>query len=235
MSEVMFSADPAVPAIPPTDPVEPIAQPSLTIPAVVADLIGEGKKYATIEAALESIPNAQNHISTIEAENSEYKNALLTNDKLDQVLNRLNTPLVPETPATPVDTGLTAESVSELVQQQINTMEKVNLEKANLTAVESKLRELNGENVAEVFNAKAAEVNMSPAQLTALAKVSPQAVLALFPTKSGAANPTLTTDGVDLSTVGDIGDEVAKKNIMFGASTAEVVSEWRASAPIEED
>jgi len=235
MSDVMFSTDPVDPATVVTDPVTaPVAQPALTIPASVAEMIGEGKKYATIEAALESIPNAQNHISTIEAENSEYKNALLTSDKLDQVLTKLNQP-VTESVVTQPDLGLTQEDVSALVQQEITRTGKVNLEKANLTAVESKLRELNGEKVAEVFNAKALEVNMSPAQLTALAKVSPQAVLALFSNKSGAVSPTLTSDSLDLSTVGDIGGEVAKKNIMFGASTQDAVNEWRASAsPIEE-
>lgn len=234
MSDTLF-ADPATPAVDPADPAAPTSTPSINIPAEAADLIGEGKKYATIEAALASIPNAQAHISTLETENSEYKNALLTNDKLDQVLNKLNTPTEPVTEPTSQPSGLTQDDVRELVQQGITRTETVNQEKANLTAVESKLREDNGENVAEVFNTKAAEVGMTPAQLTTLAKVSPQAVLALFNNKPGEASPAHTSEGVDLSTIGDIGDNVAKKNIMFGASTQDAVDEWRACEPTIEE
>lgn len=234
MSDTLFAGDQLAPPAE-GDNQTPPATPAFTVPAEVADLIGEGKKYANVEAALASIPNAQAHISTIEGENAEYKNAMMSNDKLDQVLAKLAQP-TPTPVATPPAEGLSQDDVSIFVQQEIARTEKVNLEKANLTAVESKLRELNGENVGEVFNTKAAEVGMSPAQLTTLAKVSPQAVLALFGnTKPGAASPTPSSAGVDLSTVGDIGDNVSKKNIMFGASTKEVIAEWKMSAPTIEE
>jgi len=230
--EPLFSADPAEPAAT-ADPAQPAPTPALTIPAEAAEFIGEGKKYATVEAALASIPNAQNHISTIERENQEYKSALLTSDKLDQVLEKLSAP-APD-PVVTAPASVNPEDVSTLVQQEIARTEKVNQERANRTAVESKLKELNGDKAKEMFNAKATEVGMTPSQLTALAEVSPQAVLALFNNNKGNSNPAHITDDVNLRTVGDIGDSPKKQNIMWGASTNEVIDEWRASAPNLED
>jgi hypothetical protein len=88
-----------------------------------------------------------------------------------------------------------------------------------------------------VFNQKAEEVGMSPAQLTALAKVAPQAVLTLVgENNKGDRLPSHTSEGLNLKTIGNIGSgEPAKKDIMFGASTEEVISEWRACAPKLED
>ena len=78
---------------------------------------------------------------------------------------------------------------------------------------------------------------MSPAQLTALAKIAPQAVITLVgENKSGSASPHPTSEGVNLGTVGDIGDPAPpKKDIMFGASTNDVIDEWKACAPKLED
>ena len=236
MSDTLFTDDPSVPPVTPADTAPVAPAPAPVIPAEAADLIGVGKKYATVEAALAALPHAQAHISTLETENQGYKEKLMSNDKLDQVLQRLDTPVpVPVEPTVP-DASINRDDLGQLVQQEIAQMEKVNLEKANLTAVESKLREDYGDNVAEVFNAKAAEQGMSPAQLTSLAKIAPQAVLSLVgKINPGAAPPAPTSEGLDLSTLGDIGDTTPKKNIMFGASTQDVMAEWKASAPKQED
>lgn len=236
MSDTLFTADPAVPPVTPADPATVATPPAPVIPAEAADLIGVGKKYATIEAALAALPHAQAHISTLETENQSYKDKLMANDKLDQVLQRLDTPVPVPVEQTVPDASINRDDLGQLVQQEIAQRERVNLEKANLTAVESKLREDYGDNVAEVFNAKAAEQGMSPTQLTALAKIAPQAVLSLVgKINPGAASPAPTSEGLDLSTVGIIGDTTPKKNIMFGASTKDVMAEWAASAPKQED
>jgi uncharacterized protein (UPF0335 family) len=176
----------------------------------------------------------------LEQENHEFKEKLMANDKLDQVLERLNTPAAPvvQEPTAPVTSeGISREELSTLVQQEINQRETVNQEKANFSTVESKLREVYGEEAGSVFNTKASEVGMSPAQLTALAKVAPQAVITLVgENKSGDPIPSHTSEGLNLSTVGEIGDDKDKphKSVMFGASTEEAINEWRASAPQED-
>lgn len=235
MSEpTLFAADPVAPTADPiTDPViAPAPTPTLTIPAEVADLIGNGKKYATVEAALASLPHAQTHISTLEAENSEYKAKLMSNDKLDLVLQKLDTPTPEPVALTEPTPGISREDLSTLVQQEMAKSTKVNQEEANLGSVESKLRETYGETVGSVFNAKATEIGMTPAQLTALAKVAPQAVLSLVGiTKPGAVIPNPTGDGLNLATIGEQGEPHVKKNIMFGATSEEIKAEWNACAP----
>jgi hypothetical protein len=236
--EVLFATDPVAPAAPIADPaIEPAPAPTLTIPAEAADLIGEGKKYPNIEVALAALPHAQNHISTLERENSEYKEKLMSNEKLDLVLQKLSTPTPPVvSEPTKSENGVSREDLSSLVQQEIAQSAKVNREEANLSSVELKLRETYGDSVGQVFNEGAAKVGMSPAQLTTLAKVAPKAVLDLLgENKSGVTTVQPTSEGVNLATVGDIGEPVPKQNIMFGASTKELVSEWQACAPKSEE
>jgi len=235
----LFAGDqPAPTAAPVADPAPaaapvPVAQP--VIPASVADLIGPGKKYATVEAALDSIPNAQNHINTLEGENAEFQAKLMSNDKLDQVLARLDTSPAPAAEPTAQPSGISREDLSQLVQHEIASTAKVNLEEANLVDVKTKLQATYGDSASEKWNTKAAEAGMTTAQLTALAKVAPQAVLKLIgDIKSTAPAPTPTSEGVNLGTVGDIGDPAPKKNIMYGASTKDLVNEWNASAVTEE-
>ena len=40
----------------------------IKLPDEALDLIGEGKKYGSVEAALKALPHAQKHIATLEAE-----------------------------------------------------------------------------------------------------------------------------------------------------------------------
>jgi hypothetical protein len=238
MSETLFAEPtPTAPAAP-ADPAPAATAPTISIPAEAAGLIGEGRKYRTVEDALAALPHAQSHIAILEQENHEFKEKLLYNDKLDQVLDKLNTPAPQpvEPTAAPVD-GISREELSMLVQQEIAQRETVNLEQANLSTVESKLREAYGEDVATVFNTKASEVGMSPAQLTALAKVAPEAVITLVGghNKSTTASPQPTGEGLNLDTVGSIGDpEPPRGSVMFGASTQEAVAEWHACAPKED-
>ena len=46
---------------------------TVSIPDNVKDLIGEGKKYATLEKALEALGHSQAHIAKIEADNAELR------------------------------------------------------------------------------------------------------------------------------------------------------------------
>jgi len=62
-----------------TTAVAPVTTDSgTTVPPEVANLVGPGKKYATIEAALKSILPAQTHIGTIEQDNAELRKKVAT-------------------------------------------------------------------------------------------------------------------------------------------------------------
>jgi hypothetical protein len=56
-----------------TQTQEQPAAPVITIPEEVADLVGEGKKYKDVASALKALKAAQEHISTLESENSKFR------------------------------------------------------------------------------------------------------------------------------------------------------------------
>ena len=121
MSDTLF-AEPTstAPAAPADTAASAPATPAISIPVEAANLIGEGKKYRTVEDALAALPHAQTHIATLEQENSEFKEKLMSNDKLDQVLDRLNAPAptpAPVQPTAPVASGINRDELSQLVQQ----------------------------------------------------------------------------------------------------------------------
>jgi len=64
----LFDGAPATPT-----PVEPPKPTPTAIPDPLKELIGEGKKYATLDKALESIPHAQAHIQRLEEESRQLR------------------------------------------------------------------------------------------------------------------------------------------------------------------
>ena len=73
MSETIFDG-----ATTPTEPVVPEVTPTNTIPQELVDLVGENKKYKTVEDALKSVAPAQAHISKLEAELAQLKEQITT-------------------------------------------------------------------------------------------------------------------------------------------------------------
>src|SRR4030043_1329496 len=90
------STDPVVetPAIP--------SSPALNIPTEIAELVGEGKKYKSVEDALKSVPHAQQHIQTLEEENARIKAELVARRTTEEILEEIRSggqPAQPQAPA----------------------------------------------------------------------------------------------------------------------------------------
>ena len=76
-------------------PEETVAAPILDtpttplVPTELQGIVGEGKKYSTVEAALASIAPAQSHIATIEAENALLKETLAGQKTTRELMDEL--------------------------------------------------------------------------------------------------------------------------------------------------
>jgi len=181
------AADPQVTPVPVTS-----TAPTLAIPPEVAELIGEGKKYATIEAALKSIPHAQTHISRLEQETADLR---ARHVDVDEVLANMGKG------SSQVDTTSTIDenTVADRVIAKLSAKEQETVKATNLTLASDKLAQKAGsiDAAAILIVEKARELGLHPTDLQRLAEKSPTAFLAYF-------NETLpkTTDKMPLSTGG---------------------------------
>ena len=227
MSDTLFADDKSAPTAT-DDNQTPAAQPTLNVPAELAEMIGDGKKYANVEAALASIVPAQNHISNIEGENAQYKTKLESNDKLDTILQKLNQPTEQSAPTSTqaLNVGDIVNAVKADLQQEATVATKA----SNRASVEAKMTEKFGEAAPTKTVEIAQQLGMSITDLTVLCEASPNAALQLMGVEAQpASQERLQTDRLDGAPI--VGDPQAPKTVMFGASSEEIMDVWRASAP----
>lgn len=208
----------------PVEPAVPVA-PALQVPQELADLVGEGKKYATVELALKSIAPAQSHISTIEQENARLKQELEARKTTEQLLEELRSnPPVQGQPATQE-----LPDVDKIVEAALARKEAQSIAKQNTTKVISSFQEVFGDKTkAEEAYVKLAQENgMSVAMLNALSANSPDAVLKLAgigkkqdSTPSGKPNSTINTQALNQ---GNSSVPSAKVS-MVGASSKDITN-----------
>lgn len=201
------------------------------LPDNVAALIGEGKKYASADAALAALPHAQEHISKLEAELAELRQKQAGSQSAEEVLRAIEE--LKKAQATqhgaPFNPDDLASLVTPLLDKQLAAREASVRAKANAAEVTKALTDKYGEKAEEQYKAKATELGISVARLNELASESPRAVLAYFGT-SQAPSPPPSSGTVNASSFSHNNQPPAKpKSVMYGASTADAVGAWRAA------
>ena len=212
----------------------------VTIPSDIAkELVGEGKKYATVEAALQSVPHAQNHIARLEQEMKELRDELTKSKSAEQVLAELREEMASTANRTEATTSseITPQAINELVAKAIDSKAAAAQAEANLQFSNKVMKEKYGEKAQEVFVARAQELGLSINDLKTTASRSPKAFLALMGTE---ASPQSNTGSLQ-STSSSVNTEIlAQQNkqadkpspkVAPGATTKDMVSAWRASKP----
>lgn len=164
------------------------SQTSDVTPAI-ADLVGEGKKYATEQDALASIPSAQTHIANIEQENAELRSQMeelkTSSTSMDTVLEAISQRNQPaETPQTsgPVDEG----TLLNMVEQVVDNRSKASIEQANINEADKIAQRAFGDEAKAKVAEAAASMGVSLDFLLETAKRSPNA----FAKMVGANSPT---------------------------------------------
>lgn len=162
----------------------------------LGDLVGEGKKYKTVEDLVAGFYHAQNHIATIEQENEEFRNKMEQQESeyrgsqavLD-ALEQRNTPSQKEpTSSNSSDEEAVRNLVEQVVEQKSTEQKKAdNIKKANQRATE-----MYGDKAKSKVEEAAASLNVSVDFLRQTASTSPAAFEKLVAENTQQGQNTMT-------------------------------------------
>lgn len=149
---------------------------------MVAALVGEGKKYKTVDDLAKAYINADTFIETLKAENRELKEKTVAAKTVDDVLERLQQQ---QTKTSSDPSAPSASDIAKLVEQTVTGLETQKVKVGNLKVADTKMKELFGEKAAEVFNAAASTPELRKVYMD-LAAVDPDKFVTLFTEKKAA-------------------------------------------------
>jgi hypothetical protein len=207
------------------------AAPTVQLPDEVSELIGEGKKYKTIEDALRALPHAQNHIATIEADNAKLRKDLEQANNLDEAVNSLTDEVRqtarPATPATPT------ENINDVVRNVFAQMSQEQQEAANRNAADLYMLEEFGDKRFEVMANVSKNLGVSADFLKSTAEKSPAAFKKLVSDNQHDASVERLTS--DRSTVNDSArqhfqsPEAPTVKVKLNPSSKDLLAGWKAA------
>lgn len=221
-----------------TPPNGEAAKPVITLPDSVKDMIGEGKKYASVEKALEALAYSQRHIETLESETRTLREKVAEAASTEDVVRTVQDLLAAER----AKTGVTAPVVDEaalsgLLDRKLTEREQRVRETENVSAVKSALLEKHGDKADEFYRERAKELGVTTEFLNSVVASSPAAareLLGLKPATASSAGAshsrgTIRTEALDTTNTGSGGQQ--KKSVMGGATTSELVDRWKSYRP----
>lgn len=175
----------------------------------LSELVGEGKKFSTVEELAASKLSADEHIAKLEAEAKERNETLAelqqkaqANQSVEEVLKALNGSQNDgqETPTPTLDEQSIDEIITRrLSEQERNRIAQTNLKSAN-DAVVAALGDLTAAQTA--VNKKAQQIGMTAGELAGIAAKSPSAFLQIMgidkpsPDKPAPAKGTVNPEAV---------------------------------------
>ena len=177
-------------------------------------------KYATVSDAINSIPHAQKHISTLETELNEMR------EKFRAMEERANTAVGHlETQRSQQDANFGEDQVVGLVDRVLSQREQQANQQKNVQAVVSALTDKFGSTEAadKAYRQKAAEMGVNLDMMNSLAMHSPSAILAYFGT-TGASAPTRTEGTLNSANLPK-GEQPKGKNPLLTGSMKDMQAE----------
>jgi len=222
----IFEGTPAPAVVPEVPAVAPVVD-------TTNEYIGEGKKYATSEAALAAVPHAQAHIQSIEIENASLKEQLTKAATLDEVINSLENKQ-PKTEI-PSETKVDESLIDNMLEKKLIERDQIATAKANIATVVGKLTEDFGSEGEAKYKATAAEYGMPIESLNKLAANSPLAVLKMIgaPAATTVADvaATKTTSTLSTETHSGVITEAPSGKVPMGATSKDIATAWRNCKP----
>ncbi len=199
------------------------------VPHELADLVGDGKKYKTVDEALKSVPHAQKHISTLEEEMNKLKEELAKRRAVEELLDEVKSGI--QGTSTQVAPEFNQDKVVETVTQLIEARQRAG---TNVSKVVNAFNEKFGQEIGpEEYKKLAQETGISLAQLNQLAATSPDAVLRMaglnVTTKESVPAKTQSTVNTQMLNNQSQSDINAK---VTGRSTRDMVDAWKRAGEI---
>lgn len=195
-----------------------------TIPTGLEEFVGEGKKWASVDEAVKSVPHAQKHIQTLEKEALELKAELAKRKSAEDILDEIKSGISQEgtTSKVEIDPDIVAKIAEKVFSAKESQQKAVN----NVSKVANAFRETFGDKAEEIYNKAATESGLSVAQMNQLAASSPEAVLKLggITVKPKEGSPA-KLEGSN-SNFNNKTTEPASARVV-GRSTKDIVSAWQ--------
>ena len=204
MTDTIFGDDQSSTVTPTQEPpqVAPVVTPTTpTIPQELLGLVGEGKKYRSVEDALRSLPHAQTHISTLEAENTRMKEELAKRATAAELLEDIRNSSQQQATTIPA-VEVNQDVVSAIVKQQLALNTQETLRNQNTDLVVNAFRAVYGDKAKDMFSKVSADNGMTVAQLEQMVSTTPTAVLNLagLGAKKAPASNSFTTGTINTQT-----------------------------------
>lgn len=213
-------------------PIQEATPSTNTVPQELGEFVGEGKKYATVEDALKSVPHAQVHISKLEQELAAIKAEIEQRKTMEQLLDELKSGQVQ--PVTPTDSTIPQDKIAELIEQTLSAREQSKVMAQNAKTVIDAMVTAFGdkEKAKEQYVKIAADNGLSLEQINQLAETSPNVVLKLagLTEKRSTTSPLSST--VNTQSLGQGQGNTPSARVRMGATTKDLVAAWRAAGEI---
>lgn len=215
-------------ATPPAETAVPPQQ--STVPQELVELVGEGKKYKSVEDALKSVPHAQSHIQKLEEEAKMLKEELAKRKTAEELLEDMRNGVVQDI-GQQTKVELNPEIVEQTVASILAKKEAQSKAQTNVASVVSSFEQAFGDKTKaqEMYLKVAEESGLSIQDLNRLAATSPEAVLRLAGLNKKLNQPA----GKIQSTVNSAALNQAQQNhelsarVKQGATTRDLVEAWR--------
>lgn len=205
---------------------------------LLSEFVGEGKKYATVEEAIKSVPHAQSHISKLEEELRTLREELGKSRSAAEILAELKEAMTQNTnndePTSP--NVVSPEVINELVDKALKQKTAEQQAADNIRTANRVMVEKFGEKAQKVLVDKATELGMDVSYLKATAARSPKAFLALMgvqdsaPAATGSMRTTSSSVNTEVLDATRSGDKPSAK-VATGATTKDMINAWRAAKP----
>ena len=210
--------------------VTPIVTPSTPqLPQEVSEFVGVGKKYASVDDALKSVPHAQKHINTLTEELAAVKAELVKRRTTEDLLEELKAS-GNQNDGTPPQTNITTEEIQRYISQTIEQNAASATAQRNIEKVTHAFTEKYGEKAEAMFISIAQESGITISNLNRLSASSPDAVMKLAgltatKVESNIVKPTGSINTQALTI--DLNGTPLSARVKQGASTKELVSAWK--------
>lgn len=158
----------------------------------LAILVGEGRKYKTVEDLAKSRIEADDFIEKLKDENEKLRQEAVKGKTLNDVFERIEQHRKAAGDTTPVKVAagaaITAEDIAKLVDERITGRETAKTRDDNRRKSEAALTTKFGEKAKEVYLTRG-DTPEKRAALNQLASVDPDSFVALFSTQAVVGNP----------------------------------------------
>lgn len=226
MSDTIFADGQATPSSDAALPATP------ALPEGLDGIVGEGKKYATVQDALRSIPHAQAHIAKLESEARAKDEAIAKARALEEVYEALTSNRQASADLLP-QAGFDAATLDVVLEQKLKEREASQKRIENIKTVEAAIKGKYGDKAQDVVVEKAKELGVSTKFIEDIVAYSPKAGLELFGFKDEKAAPQSASPAGNVNTLAlpQKPDAPQVPPFMRGKQSATLLEQWNAAKP----